>query len=37
MKTIQAIDMTDEQWKSFAKFKDFLNKEIYPKMGWQEF
>jgi len=27
---IQAIDMTDEQWKSFAKFDIFLNREIYP-------
>jgi hypothetical protein len=30
MEIVQAIDMTDEQWQSFAKLRDFLLKEIYP-------
>ncbi len=30
MKTIQANEMTDEQWQSFARFNDFLKREIYP-------
>ncbi|MDQ3022471.1 MAG: hypothetical protein M3R36_18175 [Bacteroidota bacterium] len=30
MKTIQAKDMTNERWKSFANLRDFLTKKINP-------
>lgn len=30
MKTIQANEMTDEQWRSFAKFENNLMREYYP-------
>lgn len=42
MKIIEAKDMTDEQWIAFAKFDDFLMKEIYPQFwdgknsDWEE-
>ncbi|MDQ3022239.1 MAG: GNAT family N-acetyltransferase [Bacteroidota bacterium] len=42
MKTIQANEMSDEQWKSFAKLDNFLYRKIYPQQwddkdsDWQE-